>query len=101
MLDKPTEEQIESEAAYWAGRVVNNIKERDEEVSEKEALETLAILDADNNITERMDGDDLDTFLDEFEEALSAKDENAEAIQKRIDDASAKAAKDEEGASDE
>ena len=76
--------QIENEANYWAGRVVKNIKEREEEVNEKEALKILAILDADNSITERMDSDDLDNFLDEFEEAIATQDENADAIQDRI-----------------
>lgn len=82
------EKHIESEANYWAGKVVDNIKEREEEVSDKEALETLAVLDADHNITDRMDSDDLDTFLDEFEEAVVEQEENATAIQDRADDAS-------------
>ena len=79
--------EIESRANYWAGRVVKNIKEREEEVSEKEALKILAILDADNDITEQMDSDDLDAFLDEFEDAIATQDKKADAIQDRIKDA--------------
>lgn len=87
MNDTPATEQIENEANYWAGKVVDNIKEREEDVSEKEALETLAVLDADHNITDRMDGDDLDNFLDEFEGAVVEQEENATAIQDRADGA--------------
>jgi len=91
-MDNPESEakHIENEANYWAGKVVDNIKEREEEVSEKEALETLAVLDADHNITDRMDSDDLDTFLDEFEGAVVEQEENATAIQDRADEASDK-----------
>ncbi len=81
-------EHIKSEAEYWAGKVVENIKKREEDVSEKGALETLAILDADHNITDRMDSDDLDTFLDDFEKAVVKHEENANAIQERADEAS-------------
>ncbi len=81
-------EHIESEANYWAGKVVESIKERKKDVSEKEALNTLAILDADHNITDRMDSDDLDTFLDEFEGAVVEQEVNATEIQDRADEAS-------------
>ena len=84
----PDDKHIESEANYWAGKVVDNIKNREKEVSEKEALHTLAILDADHNITDRMDSDDLDTFLDEFSGAVVEREENADAIQERANKAS-------------
>ena len=83
-------QRLENEASYWAGKVVENIKKREKEVSDKEALETLAILDADHKITDRMDGDDLDTFLDEFESAVKEQEENATEIQDRADEASDK-----------
>ena len=77
-------EQAENEAEYWAGRVQSNLKERDQEVTTKDALETLAVLDAEHKITDRMDGEDMDAFLDEFEASVGKADKNAEAIQKRI-----------------
>ncbi|KKN42648.1 hypothetical protein LCGC14_0711000 [marine sediment metagenome] len=79
---------IENEANYWAGKVVDNIKEREEDVSDKEALETLAVLDADHSITDRMDSDDLDSFLDEFEGAVVEQVKDNTAIQDRADKAS-------------
>lgn len=83
-----TEEAIEQDAKFWAGQVVDNIAERGEELSEKEALETLAVLDADRNITDHLDADELDTFLDEFEEAIDENADKKEAIQDAIEDAS-------------
>ena len=77
-------EQAENEGEYWAGRVQSNLKEREQEVTKKGALETLAVLDAEHSITDRMDGEDMDAFLDEFEASVGKADENAEAIQKRI-----------------
>ena len=83
------EPQVVSQARYAARRVVNNLLERGEEVTNKAALKTLAVLDAESSYTSDFGSDELDDFLDEFEtgvtEEVKRKKETKDGIQKRAD----------------
>ena len=83
------EPQVVSQAKYAARRVVNNLLERGEEVTNKAALSTLAVLDAESSYTADFGSDELDDFLDEFEagvtEEVKRKQETKDGIQKRAE----------------
>lgn len=86
-IEQAEEEVIENEAEYWAGRVTDVMKQNDKEVDTVEALETLAVMDAEHNITDHYDPDEVDLFLDEFEEAIEEREEVQEVVDEHIKDA--------------
>lgn len=81
------EEIIEDDAKYWAGRTVDIIEQTGEEVDTVEAMETLAILDAEHSITDNYDPDEMDLFLDEFEEAVEDTEEKQDILEDHIKEA--------------
>ena len=81
------EEIIEDNAEYWAGRVSDVLAQTEEEVTTEAALETLAVLDADANITDHYDADEFDLFLDEFEEAIEDQEEKDEVFEDHVKNA--------------
>lgn len=83
-----TEEAIERDASYWAKRVRDSLTERGEEVTEKAALESLAVLDTEYAITADYDPDELEDFLEEFVEALHEVAEKQEVMEEAVEEAS-------------
>ena len=81
------EELIENDGKYWAGRVTDVLEQTDQEVEPVEALETLAILDAEHSITDHYDPDEMDLFLDEFQEAVEDTEEKEDILEDHIKEA--------------
>ena len=87
LTPKQEEEIVEQDAKYWSGRVVDIIEQTGEEVDTPAAIETLAVLDAEHSITDQYDPDEMDLFLDEFEEAVEDHEKKEDILDEHLKDA--------------
>lgn len=96
-VEETEQSVLEWEAERFAIEVRNILKERDQPLEEKEALATLAVLDAEHDITAHMDVDEVDIFLEEFVEAFGEAEKKHDKIEDAADDTKSADKKEEDG----
>ena len=88
MSDEAVEETFD--AMEWEGQryvvqVRDILKEREQPLDKKHALDILATLDAEHDITAYMETDEVDVFLEEFEKAFEEAEEKHDKIEDAAD----------------
>lgn len=83
MPDNEREFYIKDDAGALATKVIDILKKTDKKVNQKNALEVLAMLDAEHGLTNDFSKEELDWFLDNFEDAIEDKLDKDEEVKDR------------------